>query len=357
MVDQSGMGFVSERTKGKRKAAQDAAEEKGRKAKTAGPGRRTTVAKRAGQASAKASKKTAALKTPSQKSVVQKPKHGTARNPAGAKTEKAKSPAKAAMTNKSSAAKASPAKPRKAGPSKIEVQSPAAAEPLGGVEPLASPVASDIVLPRPDEVLPETASRVAEDLPTSQAASRQAGSAEIDTEAQRKTGLLATNAVHATRRRLKRSWHQNKPLLAIGAAVVLGVLILAERSEPPEVLPMERVSAARTAPSVAASPPALPTWVDPVDDPVRATELGLATPIQPQIPSAEPLAADELLEMERMLARLNLEPSRVDGVIDLETKSAIRLYQQIAGLPIDGRPSSALLADMREVVRLLEGTE
>jgi len=58
-----------------------------------------------------------------------------------------------------------------------------------------------------------------------------------------------------------------------------------------------------------------------------------------------------------MLARLDLEPSRADGVIDLETKSAIRLYQQIAGLPIDGRPSSALLADMREVVRIMDSND
>ncbi len=59
--------------------------------------------------------------------------------------------------------------------------------------------------------------------------------------------------------------------------------------------------------------------------------------------------------MERMLARLDLAPSTVDGIVDLQTRHAIRLYQQIAGLLVDGEPSPALLTDMREVARILDG--
>jgi peptidoglycan hydrolase-like protein with peptidoglycan-binding domain len=62
----------------------------------------------------------------------------------------------------------------------------------------------------------------------------------------------------------------------------------------------------------------------------------------------------ELVEMERLLARLDLGPSSADGIVDNQTESAIRLYQEIAGLPIDGAPSRSLLADIREVVKILE---
>ncbi len=62
----------------------------------------------------------------------------------------------------------------------------------------------------------------------------------------------------------------------------------------------------------------------------------------------------ELVEMERLLVRLALEPSSSDGIVDRQTKRAIRLYQQMAGLPVDGEPSRALLTDMREVVKILD---
>ncbi len=70
---------------------------------------------------------------------------------------------------------------------------------------------------------------------------------------------------------------------------------------------------------------------------------------------ARKLDGEELVEMERMLARLDLAPSTVDGIFDQQTRHAIRLYQQIAGLLVDGEPSPALLTDMREVVRILDG--
>jgi len=352
---------VSESTKRKRKAAQPAVQAKSGKpaagrarTKPANTGTRATAAKRPAKATAKVVKK-----TPGQVPARQTPKQGTAKKPAVANISKGKAAIKAKPTSpkRPSTKKATAAKTRAAGQVKAKQQPAAAAGSRAGVEPMAPPVTSDIVLPMPDAVLPETTQVVANDGFVPQSPTPPPGPADNDTEAQRKTGLLATNAVHATRRRLKRSWHQNRPLLAIGAAVLLGALILADQSEPPDILPLERVSAARTAPSVAASRFAARDEIDAIDDPVRATEVGLAATVQPPLAQAEPLAPDELLEMERMLARLDLEPSRVDGIIDLETRSAIRLYQQIAGLPIDGRPSSALLADMREVVRIMEGAE
>ncbi|MCZ6745217.1 MAG: peptidoglycan-binding domain-containing protein, partial [Alphaproteobacteria bacterium] len=71
-------------------------------------------------------------------------------------------------------------------------------------------------------------------------------------------------------------------------------------------------------------------------------------------PPDKNLNAGELVEMERLLARLDLGPSTADGIVGNHTVAAIRLYQEIAGLPIDGAPSRALLADLREVVKILE---
>ncbi len=58
---------------------------------------------------------------------------------------------------------------------------------------------------------------------------------------------------------------------------------------------------------------------------------------------------DLVYETERLLERLGLEPGRIDGELDPVTVDAIRLYQQSAGLPVDGEPSRALLEDMRAV--------
>ena len=58
---------------------------------------------------------------------------------------------------------------------------------------------------------------------------------------------------------------------------------------------------------------------------------------------------DLVYETERMLDRLGLQPGRIDGELDPVTIDAIRLYQESAGLPVDGEPSRALLEDMRSV--------
>lgn len=380
--DQSGVEIVSQRTKATRKAPRSTgkgAAERTR-AKTGGITRRAAAAKPPAKKSVKkirktgeeatkpatkqvgkqAGKKAAADQTARLKRSGRKTAAATGKSPAPGRARKTKDAAasKPAKPRKSAAAKAPATEPADVRRHKPRAQASGAAETPGGGASVAPPVASEIVVPNRDKVAPsESTPQGAQDSAARPTHTPPGNTADNGVDAPRNGGLLATNAVHATRRRLKRSWHQNRGFLAVGAAVLIGVLILADRSEPPDVLPLEHVSAARTAPSDAGNRVATHGAPAPVDDPVRATQLGLASTVQPPAPRSEPLAADELVEMERMLARLNLEPSRVDGVIDLETKSAIRLYQQIAGLPIDGRPSSALLADMREVVRLMEGAE
>ena len=65
------------------------------------------------------------------------------------------------------------------------------------------------------------------------------------------------------------------------------------------------------------------------------------------------MTADDLRELEELLAKLEFAPGKVDGVVDEETRAALRLFQEFAGLPIDGEPSPALLEELREVVGMM----
>ena len=56
-----------------------------------------------------------------------------------------------------------------------------------------------------------------------------------------------------------------------------------------------------------------------------------------------------LMETKKLLAQLDFQPGPMDGTLDDQTVSAIQAYQQAAGLPVDGKPSQALLDDLRAV--------
>jgi peptidoglycan hydrolase-like protein with peptidoglycan-binding domain len=55
----------------------------------------------------------------------------------------------------------------------------------------------------------------------------------------------------------------------------------------------------------------------------------------------------DIQEIERRLDRRAYRPGRVDGIADTQTASAIRAYQTDADLPVNGRPSRALLEHLR----------
>lgn len=57
-----------------------------------------------------------------------------------------------------------------------------------------------------------------------------------------------------------------------------------------------------------------------------------------------------IVNLQRLLARLDLEPGPPTGVLGPQTVEAIKLYQRFAGLPVDGVPSLELLRDLRQVV-------
>ncbi len=166
--------------------------------------------------------------------------------------------------------------------------------------------------------------------------------------------LVPTNAVHTTKRRMKRN-SMLGPVLGLGAvAAVLAVLVLGNNNHPPDVSPLERRAEAQ--PSVPLRQTAkTPRAQDPASlaQPAPPRDRGQETSREPDSP--RDLKVLELVEMERMLARLEMDPSQADGVVDGQTVTAIRTYQQIAGLPVDGEATPELLDDMREVVKMMDG--
>jgi peptidoglycan hydrolase-like protein with peptidoglycan-binding domain len=62
-----------------------------------------------------------------------------------------------------------------------------------------------------------------------------------------------------------------------------------------------------------------------------------------------PAASPEVQEIEHLLQDLGFTPGPVDGVLDAETQTAIRAFQQVAGMAEDGTPSPALLDELRAV--------
>ena len=229
-----------------------------------------------------------------------------------------------------------------------------------------------------------------ESKPVSQAARKPVGDKRVkpgDTSepALRPNTLVPTNSIHTTERRLKRRLPQNRVVMFMVAATLLGILFIGEQTEPPDMTSVEAQIAAGQAGHARAETDVdapgettQPRVQNPVEGPSAGGQRVAATGAETGNPISEPqrtggpqertvaseappdlqawdMDGDELVEMERMLARLDLAPSTVDGIVDQQTRHAIRLYQQIAGLPIDGEPSPGLLMDMREVVKILEG--
>ena len=184
---------------------------------------------------------------------------------------------------------------------------------------------------------------------------RSGGNAE---SSPRPNTLVPTNGIHTTERRIKRKLYQNRGAMGLIAATLLGIIILGEQTAPPNLTEYEQEIAASqvvdtyAGARVAESPPGI------IPSKPRNSPAATLDPEAEAIRAAERLDKilndGELVEMERLLARLDLGPSSADGIVDNQTESAIRLYQEIAGLPIDGAPSRSLLADIREVVKILD---
>ena len=79
-----------------------------------------------------------------------------------------------------------------------------------------------------------------------------------------------------------------------------------------------------------------------------------------EAPAAAPGAAPgtattiDLVELKRMLRRLDFTPGPDEGGLDQATRDAIRQYQHTAGLPETGEPSAELLDELRQVAAPLK---
>jgi len=95
-------------------------------------------------------------------------------------------------------------------------------------------------------------------------------------------------------------------------------------------------------------------WTDGAFFPRTSTNTATATTANTGgIAPPAPMPADNgamITEIKQLLAKLDLAPGPIDGNMDAATENAIRSYQQMAGMPVDGQPSEALLLDLRAVV-------
>ncbi len=65
------------------------------------------------------------------------------------------------------------------------------------------------------------------------------------------------------------------------------------------------------------------------------------------------LSKNEFRELEDLLTRLGFDPGPVDGVMDEQTGTAIKDYQDFATLPVTGQASRSLLDELRSVTESL----
>jgi lytic murein transglycosylase len=78
-----------------------------------------------------------------------------------------------------------------------------------------------------------------------------------------------------------------------------------------------------------------------------ATRLDGAPPMHRGSPNVAKLTIDENRELQQILARMGNDVGRIDGVLGLKSRSAVRLAQIKFGMPADSWPTPELLARLR----------
>lgn len=70
--------------------------------------------------------------------------------------------------------------------------------------------------------------------------------------------------------------------------------------------------------------------------------------IQPWVRPADALTIEEKFELQERLQKIGYYAEEVDGILGRGSRQAIRAYQENTGLPVDGKPSQALLDALRK---------
>ncbi len=76
-----------------------------------------------------------------------------------------------------------------------------------------------------------------------------------------------------------------------------------------------------------------------------ATRLAGAPRVSPGS-GGKPLSAAEVRQVQTLLTRRGYDVGKIDGVIGLKTRAAVKDVQQKLGLPADSYPDAALLAKL-----------
>lgn len=106
----------------------------------------------------------------------------------------------------------------------------------------------------------------------------------------------------------------------------------------------------RTAPSAAPVQPAPPAPPAPPVPPVSAPIAPAASAAGVQnAPSPPASNAEQVRTIQSLLKSLGFNPGPADGALDAKTHDAIRNYQRALGLVVNGEPSEALLAHLRQI--------
>jgi hypothetical protein len=131
--------------------------------------------------------------------------------------------------------------------------------------------------------------------------------------------------------------------------------------------PQQAAAPQRAAPAIPEAPAfAMPEPEPAVADPaLPAPEMPSPEMPSPVLPGPEmpgPLArgdggndglsSAEIGEIQALLSRLDLDPGSEQGSLTPATAAAIRSYQEMAGLPADGKADRALLDELRSVAEL-----
>jgi hypothetical protein len=139
-----------------------------------------------------------------------------------------------------------------------------------------------------------------------------------------------------------------------------GVANASERADQiaAQLTPEERAGAnARISHFISQKIPRAPTpgrvrSTEPAPTPANATRAPAAPePQTVSAPSPSPLSVstDQISAIQTLLNQLGFDPGPADGAIGDQTRNAIRNYQRELGLPIDGEPTTRLLAHLRQI--------
>ena len=82
-------------------------------------------------------------------------------------------------------------------------------------------------------------------------------------------------------------------------------------------------------------------------------QLAAATPAPAKIVGPTLIGRSQIREIQTLLTKMNFNPGDTDGQLDQRTADAIKLYQKVAGLDVDGRASRDLLQDFRAVAETM----